>query len=130
MLLSSGELTSESKMAAAGKRTRAGQEVRLVTVSAGRTFGAWDTLHDHPSGAALSDALKRASVTHYGHAGPAFVRALIESGDLDKLPAMLEVMRSHFPAAPGQSARVAERFAIVALALELAVGVGLLPMAT
>ena len=130
MLLSSGEVTLETKMAEAGKRTRAGQEVRLVTVSAGRTFGAWDTLHDHPSGAALSDALKRASVTHYGHAGPAFVRALIESGDLDKLPAMLEVMRARFPAAPGQAARVAERFAIVALALELAVGVGLLPMET
>lgn len=130
MLLSSGEVTLETKMAEAGKRTRAGQEVRLVTVSAGRTFGAWDTLHGHPSGAALSDALKRASVTHYGHAGPAFVRALIESGDLDKLPAMLEVMRARFPAAPGQAARVAERFAIVALALELAVGVGLLPMVT
>jgi len=130
MLLSSGEVTLETKMAEAGKRTRAGQEVRLVTVSAGRTFGAWDNLHDYASGAALSDALKKASVTHYGHAGPAFVRALIDSGDLDKLPAMLEAIRAHFPATPGQSARVAERFAIVALALELAVGVGLLPMTT
>ena len=128
MLLSSGEVTLETKMAEAGKRTRAGQEVRLVTVSAGRTFGAWDSLHDHPSGASLSDALKRASSQHYGHAGPEFVRKLIASGDMEKLPTMLESIREHFPAATGQQARVAERFAIVALALELAVGVNLLPL--
>jgi len=129
MLLSSGEVTLETKMAEAGKRTRAGQDVRLVTVSAGRTFGAWDNLHGHPTGASLSDSLKRASTTHYGHAGPAFVLALVERGELGSLPTMLEAIRAHFPADPGQSARVAERFAIVALALELAVGVGLLPMA-
>ncbi|MGV8889809.1 MAG: DUF927 domain-containing protein [Pseudomonas sp.] len=130
MLLSSGEVTLETKMAEAGKRIRAGQEVRLVTVSAGRTFGAWDDLRDHPSGADLSDALKRASVTHYGHAGPEFVRQLIASGDMDKLPAKLDAIKTHFPVTPGQPARVAERFAIVALALELAVEVGLLPMIT
>ncbi|WPP47262.1 DUF927 domain-containing protein [Pseudomonas sp. AN-1] len=129
MLLSSGEVTLETKMAEAGKRTRAGQDVRLVTVSAGRTFGAWDNLHGHQTGASLSDSLKRASAIHYGHAGPAFVLALVERGELGDLPAMLEAIRAHFPADPGQSARVAERFAIVALALELAVGVGLLPMA-
>ncbi len=130
MVLSSGEVTLETKMSEAGKKVRAGQEVRLVTVLAGRSFGAWDALHGHPSGAALSDALKKASVTHHGHLGPEFVRRLIASGDLDKLPAMLESIRSSFPATTGQSARVAERFAIVALALELAVGMGLLPMSS
>ncbi|MBU2013220.1 MAG: DUF927 domain-containing protein [Gammaproteobacteria bacterium] len=129
MLLSSGEVTLETKMAEVGKRIRAGQEVRLVTVSAGRTFGAWDKLHGHPSGASLSDALKRASSTHYGHAGPEFVRLLIESGDIGKLPEMLDTIRAHFPATPGQLARVAERFAIVALALEMAAGMELLPLA-
>lgn len=128
MLLSSGEVTLETKMAEAGKRTRAGQNVRLVTVSAGRTFGAWDNLHGHPTGASLSDALKRSATTEYGHAGPEFVRLLIESGDLGNLPAMLEAIKASFPAEAGQQARVAERFAIVALALELAVGVGLLPV--
>lgn len=128
MLLSSGEITLETKMAEAGKRVRAGQEVRLVTVSAGRTFGAWDNLHGHPTGASFSDALKKASTTHYGHAGPAFVLALIDSGELGDLPAMLEAIKAHFPAEPGQPARVAERFAIVALALELAAGMGVLPL--
>jgi len=129
MLLSSGEVTLEAKMSEGGKRTRAGQEVRLVTVSAGRTFGAWDNLHDHPTGASLSDSLKRTSTTHYGHAGPEFVRELIARGELDSLPAMLGAIKAHFPAESGQSARVAERFAIVALALELAVAFELLPMA-
>lgn len=128
MLLSSGEITLETKMTEAGKRTRAGQEVRLVTVSAGRRFGAWDHLHDHQNGASLSDALKRASVTHYGHAGPEFVRRLIANGDMKALPAMLETIKAHFAEVSGQSARVAERFAIVALALELATGMGLLPL--
>ncbi len=128
MLLSSGEVTLETKMGEAGKRIRAGQEVRLVTVSAGRSFGAWDNLHSHSSGAALSDALKKASVTHYGHAGPEFVRQLITSGDMDQLPTVMEAIRARFPAATGQSARVAERFAIVALALELASNYGMLPL--
>lgn len=129
MMLSSGEITLETKMAEAGKRVRPGQEVRLVTVSAGRTFGAFDDLHDYANGAAMSEALTRDSETYYGHAGPAFVQALINSGDRDKLPAMLESIRANFLATSGQSARVAQRFAIVALALELAVGMGLLPMA-
>ncbi|WP_231975685.1 DUF927 domain-containing protein [Pseudomonas oryzae] len=128
MLLSSGEITLEKKMADAGKRTRAGQEVRLVTVSAGRSFGAWDHLHGHPNGVSLSDVLKHTSVTHYGHAGPEFVRMLIESGDFESLQAMLETIKKHFPEVTGQSARVAERFAIIALALELAAGMGLLPL--
>ncbi|TKD44224.1 DUF927 domain-containing protein [Azotobacter chroococcum] len=128
MMLSSGEITLETKMAEAGKRVRAGQEVRLVTVSAGRAFGAWDNLHSHPNGASLSDALKKASTTHYGHAGPAFVLALIDSGELGDLPAMLEKIKAHFNAEPGQPERVAERFAIVALALELAAGLGVLPL--
>ncbi|WPP44236.1 DUF927 domain-containing protein [Pseudomonas sp. AN-1] len=129
MLLSSGEITLETKMAEAGKRTRAGQDVRLVTVSAGRKFGAWDDLHGHPSGASLSDALTRASSTYYGHAGPEFVRQLIAHGEFERLPALLETIRKRFSARTGQTARVAERFAITALALELATGFGLLPLA-
>lgn len=129
MLLSSGEITLETKMAEGGKRVRAGQGVRLVTVSANRTFGAWDNLHDHHTGANLSDALRRNSARDYGHAGPAFVQMLIDSNELDNLPCMLESIRKNFPTESGQSARVAERFAIVALALELAVDAGLLPMA-
>lgn len=129
MLLSSGEITLETKMKEGGRQLRSGQGVRLVTVSANRTFGAWDNLHSHHTGANLSDALRRNSARDYGHAGPAFVQMLIDSSELDNLPYMLESIRKNFPTESGQSARVAERFAIVALALELAVDAGLLPMA-
>lgn len=128
MLLSSGEITLETKMKEGGKQLRAGQGVRLVTVSANRIFGAWDNLHGYHTGANLSDTLRRNSNQDYGHAGPAFVQMLIDSIDLGILPSMLESIKTHFPAESGQSTRVAERFAIVALALELAVDAGLLPM--
>lgn len=128
MMLSSGEVSLETKMAEACKRTRAGQEVRLVTVSASRSCGAWDDLHGHPGGASLSDALKRASVTDYGHAGPEFVRQLIAGGEKEALTEKLEAIKNQFPDTSGQSARVAERFAIVALALELASDMGILPL--
>ena len=129
ILLSSGEVTLETKMKEAGKFIRAGQEVRLVTVSAGRRFGAWDSLHGYPSGDALSDALINACGTHYGHLGPEFVRQLIERGDIRQLPDLLNNIYKRFPSTSGQSARVAKRFAIVALALELATAYGLLPLA-
>jgi putative DNA primase/helicase len=128
MLLSSGEITLESKMAENGKRIRAGQEVRLITVPANRTHGAWDDIHGFENGANLSDSLRRISTSDYGHAGPAFVLKLIQSKILQTLPVKIECIRSKFPAEPGQSTRVAERFALVALALELAVDFGLLPM--
>lgn len=130
MLLSSGEVTLETKMAEAGKRTRAGQEVRLVTLSAGRTHGAFDNLHKHPDGATFAEALVLASVSNDGHVGPEFVRRLIASGDMEKLATMLATIRANFPANTGQSARVAMRFALVALALELAVDMELLPIAS
>lgn len=129
MLFSTGELTLETKMREAGKQIRAGQEVRLVNVSAERVHGVWDVLHGCPNGVVMSDTLVEASITHYGHAGPEFVRQLIAHGDFEQLPATLQAIRERFPASTGQAARVAERFAIVALALELAVGFGLLPLA-
>ncbi|MHB0765816.1 DUF927 domain-containing protein [Stutzerimonas sp. NM35] len=129
VLLSSGEITLETKMREAGKLVRAGQEIRLVTVSAGRTYGAWDNLHGYPEGEILSDALQKASGTNYGHAGPEFVRQLIERGDTEKLPELLDEIQKRFHPTSGQSARVARHFAILALALELATTYGLFPLA-
>lgn len=129
MLLSSGEISLETKMREAGKQIRAGQEVRLVNVSSHRQFGAWDNLHSHPDGASLADALKQTSVTHYGHAGPEFVRQLIDGNLLPSLSQRLERIQHQFPHTTGQAARVAERFALVALALELASEMRLLPLA-
>jgi putative DNA primase/helicase len=128
MLFSSGELGLSSLMAEGGKRSRAGQVIRLLDIPARRTYGAWDNLHGMAGGREFSDAIQRASVTHYGHAGPEFIRLLLESGDVGKLPEWLTAMTAKYPSASGQEGRAAERFALVALAGELANKYGVLSL--
>ncbi|MCY1511728.1 hypothetical protein D9M68_461650 [compost metagenome] len=128
IMFSSGELGLPALMAEGGKRSRAGQEVRLLDISARRTFGAWDNLHGMAGGREFSDAIQRASVTHYGHAGPEFIRKLLDSGKLDDLPALLTKFCAQYPSTSGQESRAAERFALVAMAGELAIKLGVLPL--
>ena len=115
VVLSSGECTIGTKMLEAGHRAKAGQGVRLLDIPAARTHGAWDDLHGLKSGAAFADALKRAAVTHYGHAGRAFLEKLTR--DTQDFPGFLE----RFKALPsfvandgeGQDKRAAGRFALL-----------------
>jgi putative DNA primase/helicase len=99
-VLSSGERTIGTTMAEGGHRIKAGQSVRLLDVPAQRTYGAWDNLHQHASGTAFSDALKLASVTHYGHAGRMFLERLTRDHEasfseaLDAIKAMPEFQAS------------------------------------
>lgn len=128
MLFSSGELGLSALMAEGGKRSRAGQEIRLLDIPARRTYGAWDNLHGMAGGREFSDAIQRASVTHFGHAGPEFIRLLLASGDVGKLPEWLAAMTAKYPSTSGQEGRAAERFALVGLAGELAIKFGVLPL--
>lgn len=130
MLFSSGELGLSALMAEGGKRSRAGQEIRLLDIPARRTFGAWDNLHGMTGGREFSDAIQRASVTHYGHAGPQFIRKLLELGEQDDLPALLAQLCNQYPSTSGQESRAAERFALVTMAGELAISFGILPLPT
>ncbi len=130
MLFSSGELGLSALMAEGGKRSRAGQEIRLLDIPARRAFGAWDNLHGMTGGREFSDAIQRASVTHYGHAGPQFIRKLLELGEQDDLPALLAQLCNQYPSTSGQESRAAERFALVAMAGELAISFGILPLPT
>ena len=107
-----------------GFRTKAGQSVRIVDLPVtDQAHGAWDTLHHYASGAALSDALRREAETHYGHAGRAFLERLTRH-DQDKVREALNTIkeRPEFNAegGEGQFQRVAARFAVLALAGELA----------
>jgi len=120
ILLSTGEKRLSDIMAEGGKRQQTGQEIRLITLDAQREFGCWDCLHDHIDGQKASNLIKKISQTHYGHLGPAFIKALIDSKQSDQLPAKLHELTKAFPEGTGQEQRAAERFAIVALALELA----------
>ncbi len=121
-VLSSGERTVSTTMQEGGHRAKAGQAVRLLDIPAARKYGAWDDLHGLPSGTAFSDAIKLASVTHYGHAGRAFLEKLTR--DKRDFCEYLERFKS-LPGlsaddAEGQAKRAAGRFAMLALAGEVA----------
>ncbi|WP_397474224.1 DUF927 domain-containing protein [Pusillimonas sp.] len=128
-LLSTGEVTVSSRLATGGLEAKAGQGLRLLDIPISGTHGAFDNLHGLHSGAAFSDALRSKTAEHYGHAGGAFVRFLIEQekgGGLD-LAAELDAVLGAFRANDGQETRAARVFAICALAGELAASSGLLP---
>ncbi len=127
VILSSGERTIATAMAEGGRSIKAGQAVRLLDVPAARRFGAWDDLHGFANGPALSDAIKRAAMTNHGHAGRAFLHRLTHDGS--DFAAALERVKSlsAFDAdgKEGQDKRAAGRFALIALAGELATDYGL-----
>jgi putative DNA primase/helicase len=128
MALSSGERTLGAHMAEAGRSSKAGQEARLLDLPAtGQTHGAFDHLHGCPDGRTFADQIKQTSATHYGHAGPAFVKALLESdADFKALYARMRA-RPDLSADGGQDGRAAGWFALIALAGELACDYGIVP---
>ena len=132
LFLSAGEIGLAQHMREAGKKARAGQEVRLADIpaDAGAGYGLFENLHGYPDGAALSDAIREAARTHYGHAAREYLRALVTM-DRDKLRERLRALRADFTAealpanADGQARRVADRFALIAAGGELATGMHL-----
>jgi putative DNA primase/helicase len=133
MVLSSGEIALADKMAEAGGRAAAGQAVRLLDVAAdGRAHGAFDDLHDAPDGAAFADRLREATASHFGTAGPAFVRAFLDRRDAATATARTAIKAFCVVAAEtfglegeGQTARAAARLGLIAAAGELATHFGL-----
>lgn len=127
-ILSTGEVTVSSRMAAGGYEAKAGQALRLLDIPITGAYGAWDELHGLASGASLSDAIREGSTQHYGHAGRAFVRVLINQfAEGLELSSRLEAIINKFGAVDGQETRGARVFALCALAGELATGAGIVP---
>ena len=126
-VMSSGERTVETVMAESGQRIKAGHTVRLpdIWINQGK-HGAWNNIHGAESGTAFTDEIKKAAVTNYGHAGREFLKKLVVDrrnflDSLDRIKALPEFSGS----TDGQAKRVACRFALVALAGELATEYGL-----
>jgi putative DNA primase/helicase len=113
-------------MAEGGKRTKAGQEVRMLDVPATtREYGIFDELRAHVDGRALADNLKQATGCHYGHAGPAFVEALIND-KRDLFEAYDKACKIHgLIGNDGVEGRAAGIFALIGLAGELATEYGI-----
>lgn len=131
LFLSAGEESLTSLMARAGKTANAGQEIRLADIEAdaGAGMGAFEVLHDQPSPAALALALKDAATRHHGAAGMAWLHYIVT--DRPKLADFISDGIQQFVAenvptdAAGQVLRVARRFALAAVAGELATHYGL-----
>ncbi|MGF6610640.1 putative DNA primase/helicase [Paraburkholderia sp. WSM4175] len=127
-VLSTGEPTVAARMAAGGIEAKAGQAVRLLDVPVTGTYGVFETLHGRASGSALSDEMRAMAATHYGHAGPRFIEALVRELRADfRLADALHGLLERFDAAEGQERRAARLFAVCALAGEMAIAWDIVP---
>ena len=126
LFVSSGEAGLAEHMALAGRKPKAGMEVRLLDIpaDAGHGLGLFDTLHDYASGSVFSKALTEAALKYYGTPSVAFLHKLVEH--LDKMPGIIkraqqQFIEQHLPKdAGGQTHRAALRFALVGAAGEIA----------
>lgn len=132
-VLSSGEVSLEEHMASAGRKMFADQDVRLINLEADcRTYGAFDALHGASSAKAFAERVDHACHENYGHAGPLFVEKVMRATDKkENWRAIIDNFcyvigkRADVPPHDGQVQRVLKRFALAALAGELATNIGL-----
>jgi len=130
LVLSTGEIDLAGFMSGGGRRTRAGQEVRLASLpaDAGKGLGAFDTLNGHTSSGQLAEALEDAARQQHGAVGRSFVAHVASQSTAiaERLRRAIETGRATLPeTASGQVRRVAARFAVTAEALEIATDAGL-----
>jgi uncharacterized protein (DUF927 family) len=126
LFLSAGEIGLADKISEGGGRVAAGMEVRVVDLraDAGAGFGIFENLHDAPDPASFAQSVKAAAGRAYGAAARAYLRHV--AADLAQVRDAVSVARKAFLAnalpggADGQVRRVADRFALVAAAGELA----------
>ena len=130
MFLSNGEESLSAIMQQMGKRTNAGQEIRLADIpaDAGHGLGIFDPLSTDQPPAAYAEQLKQASNIYYGTAGMAWLEYLTcnKIAATEQAKAYIQqFMLSFAQGKNGQAQRVAKRFAIVAAAGELATQAGI-----
>ncbi len=125
--LSTGELSLESVMKKANEKATAGQAVRFIELPV-PLDGIFNNIHNFGTEKAFAEALTENSMKFYGSIGQAWLELLVEhrihfKDAINKIKA--EFSRSLGENLPSQIGRVAEKFAIVAAAGELATKAGL-----
>jgi putative DNA primase/helicase len=133
LFLSAGEVGLAEHMSEAGRRTRAGQELRMIDLPADAGGGAG--VFDHvptafETAGGMAQHLTRASERTFGTAGRAWLLHLVDraAGDLARevRERVEAAARDLVPeGASGQVQRVGRRFALVAAAGEMATEAGL-----
>ncbi|ARO13531.1 inner membrane [Ketogulonicigenium robustum] len=130
IFLSNGEVGLSDKIKESGGRIAAGMEVRVIDLraDAGAGMGLFEDTHGAADPAQFSQRLKGAASRHYGIAARTFIRRV--AADLPAVRDTVAGARKGFLAgalpagADGQVRRVADRFALVAAAGELATVMG------
>jgi uncharacterized protein (DUF927 family) len=134
VILSSGELGLADHLAGTGQKAYAGQQVRFIELDsdAGAGLGMWNDAHAFAEGGkGFSDAMKKAALRYYGHAGRAFVAKCVQHYDM--LPAKWRDHQHQFADhhkpddAGGQVLRVMTAFSLIGFAGELATSWEIVP---
>lgn len=135
-ILSTGEVTLADKLNEVNDRhqIRAGQEVRILNVPAevAGGSGCFEMLHGYRDGATFADTLKQAVRSYYGVAAVAFIDRLIAEDQTIFCGQVRQLINEFAKNADqlevdGQVKRGSNRFALAAVAGELAVNWGILP---
>lgn len=136
LFVSTGEIPLQQHMESAGKTIRAGMEVRLLNLpaDAGSGNGLFDILHGFETSRALAEHLRAVAGEVFGVAGVSWLRYLTRSMAEGGNQAFCEACRRRLAeierqfareGADGQVSRAARRFALLALAGEMAVDAGI-----
>lgn len=126
LFLSAGEESLSGIAERAGKKTSAGQEIRLADIEAdaGAGMGIFEQLHGFENPSALALAIKERTAKFHGMAGLKWLCYLATHREelLRTLPEQINKSANQLAPkeATGQVRRVARRFALAALAGELA----------
>lgn len=128
--LSTGEESLESIQKRANKPTKAGQEVRFVSLDAvvNDDLGIFDSIiDDFNTPAEQAEALLKACMTSYGTAGIAWLEhiTLDKEAITDKCIRHMKIFLDCYPNLSSQARRVARLFSVVAAAGELATQAGI-----
>ncbi|HCT7672065.1 TPA: DUF927 domain-containing protein [Klebsiella quasipneumoniae] len=116
--ISTGEMDLETFIAGAGRRTKAGQLVRLLNIPLSKAVH----FHEHQNGKQHADALKEAYQHHHGAAGRQWIKWLADHQQeaVSAVRVTEERWRSLIPSDYGEQVhRVGARFAILEAALLL-----------
>lgn len=130
LFLSTGELSLVEHAASAGERTYAGVEVRMIQIpSDSGKYGVFEELHGFSSGKTLAEHLEQ-HVAHY-HGAPFRDWLHCLTADLPELTSQAKALLKEYTRrltpenAGNQVGRAVTRFALVAMAGELATKAGI-----
>lgn len=130
VFLSSGEISLSDHMQESKQKVRVGQEIRVLDIPAdGKAYGCFEELHGFSNGKQFSEKITELSKTYFGTAGVEFLRYLLidQDGIKKNAKSQIEALSKQYvpSAASGQVYRAFNRFALAAIAGELATYFGI-----